>query len=297
LNKATARRSFVAIVAAVVVLAMTACAAWQFLKPSDVASQLDDAALSAAFASKDSVKMKESITSGDYTYTLLGLVSGQDITNYPYYRNEKIRSDRTYVLLAIQRVDGSPILSTEEEGGVPFYASVYIKGERPWSVNIHAMNGGYSETILNGIVYRIVECDDITIFADRGLYFGVNPGVYYEEHAFVYDEQTGELKADSSNHLSSAVFDLPVDVSFANPERAQEYLDVMESTIIRLGNAANLHDTDFQIVDAEGNASEKFKFENGPASYYSVEIIGRVDKFTQEAEYVIVPNDIKVRTK
>jgi len=295
LNKATARRSFVAIVAAVVVLAMTACAAWQFLKPSDVASQLDDAALSAAFASKDSVKMKESITSGDYTYTLLGLVSGKDITNYPYYRNEKIRSDRTYVLLAIQRVDGSPILSTvEEEGGVPFYASVYIKGEKPWSVNMHTMNGGYSETILDGIVYRIVECDDITMFADCGLYFGVNPGSYYERHAFDYNEQTGELKADSSLHISSAVFNLPIDTSLADPERAQEYLDKIENAIIKLDTFKNMNDVILGFVDEEGN---EVKFEHGPNSYFPIQSVKIIDEFTQEVEYIIVPNDIRVRTK
>ncbi|WP_409345354.1 hypothetical protein [Paenibacillus sp. MBLB4367] len=32
-----------------------------------------------------------------------------------------------------------------------------IKGRKPWQVNIVTMNGGYSEVVLDGIMYRLID--------------------------------------------------------------------------------------------------------------------------------------------
>jgi hypothetical protein len=76
-------------------------------------------------------------------------------------------------------------------------------------------------------MYRILACDEVSMFADRGVYLGVNIGSFYDSMAFIYNEQTGELKANPDNDGSSVVFDLPLDKSLADPVKAQEYLDNM----------------------------------------------------------------------
>ncbi|AFL98516.1 hypothetical protein Desde_0019 [Desulfitobacterium dehalogenans ATCC 51507] len=229
LRKSTIRRSFSTVAAAamaLVIFATTAFAASYFLKPSDVANQLGDKTLSAAFDSPTAVNINQSITSGDYTFTLLGLVSGKDITDNPAYNsNGDILGDRTYTVVAIQKKDGSPMPTAQDENYPTFYVSPYIKGLKPWQVNAHTLNGGYIENVVDGVMYRIIDCDEVAMFADRGLYLGVNTGSFYNSEAFNYDENTGMLTADPDFDGASVVFDLPIDKSMANPEKAQTYLD------------------------------------------------------------------------
>lgn len=232
LRKSTVKRSFSTAVAAVVALlaiTTTAFAAWYFLKPSEVADKFEDHALSTAFNSDTAVNINASATSGGYTFTLLAIVSGKDITDHPVYSNGEIRDDRTYAVAAIQKADGSPMPTTQDDeyGNPPFYVSPYIMGLKPWQVNAHTLNGGYSETVVDGVMYRIIDCDGITMFADRGVYLGVNTGSSYDSQAFIFDEQSGKLKANPDFDGSSVVFDLPLDLKLANPEKARQYLDTM----------------------------------------------------------------------
>ena len=230
LKKTTIRRSFSTVAAAVmafVLITTTAFAAWYFLKPSEVADKFEDTALSAAFESESAVNINESITSGDYTFTLLAIVSGKDITDHPTFSNGEIRNDRTYAVTAIQKADGSPMPTTQDDeyGNPPFYVSPYVKGLKPWEVNAHTMNGGYSEMVVDGVMYRIIDCDEITMFADRGVYLGINTGSLYNSQAFIFDELTGELKANPNYNGASAVFNLPIDNKFADAEKAEQYLN------------------------------------------------------------------------
>ena len=98
------KRSFsvaVAAVAVIMLFATTAFAAWYLLTPSEVADKLGNSALSAAFDRETAIKINQSSTSGDYTFTLLAIVSGKDITDQPYISNEELRSDRSYIVTAI----------------------------------------------------------------------------------------------------------------------------------------------------------------------------------------------------
>ena len=88
------------------------------------------------------------------------------------------------------------------------------------------MNGGYSETVEDGVMYRLVECDSVAVFADRGLYFAMSSGSFIcDNRTFIYNEQTGEIKANPDYSGSSVVFNLPLDKSLANPEKAEQYLN------------------------------------------------------------------------
>ncbi|MGE4213885.1 MAG: DUF4179 domain-containing protein [Anaerotignaceae bacterium] len=230
LKKSTIKRSFSAVAVAVMSLLLittTAFAAWVFLKPSDVAKKLGDEKLSTAFDGETAVNINESCTSGDYTFTLLAIMSGKDITDHPTYKNEDVLGDRTYAVVAIAKTDGEPMPTNKDEdyGNQSFYVSPYVKGLKPWQVNAHTMNGGYSETVVDGIMYRMVECDEVTMFADKGVYLGINTGSFFDSAAFIYDEQIGELNANPDYDGASVVFELPIDKALADPDKAKQYLD------------------------------------------------------------------------
>ena len=63
------------IAAAVALLAVSVSAAVVWLTPAQVAEELDNPALAAAFEGKDAIVLNETQTAGDYTVTLGGLVS------------------------------------------------------------------------------------------------------------------------------------------------------------------------------------------------------------------------------
>jgi hypothetical protein len=225
-GKSSVRRSFgaaIAVAAVFLLTATTALAAWFFLNPSEVAENLGDNMLSAAFDSAGAVNINESVTSGDYIFTLLAVVSGNDITDMPYYRNGEVSPDRTYAVIAIQNTDDSPM--TIDAGQRYFFATPLVKGLKPWEVNAATMGGGYYETIVDGVLYRLVECDDVTMFADRGLYFAICTEAFISNGVFSFDGQTGEIGVNPDYSGASAVFDLPIDKSLADPAKSEQYLN------------------------------------------------------------------------
>jgi hypothetical protein len=218
-------------VIAVMLVTSTALAAWGLLKPSEIAERFGNEKLEAAFESEDAVVINESVTSGDYTFTLLGVVSGKDITDGFFYSNGALVDDRTYAVVAIQKADGTPMPGPRDSGydEMEFFATPLVKGLNPIFYNAASMNGGYSETIIDGIVYRLTECDRFDIFADRGLYFAIYTDSFSDLDALVYNEQTGEIAANPDYDGACAVFDLPVDPKLADPEKAEQYLKFLDT--------------------------------------------------------------------
>lgn len=204
----------------VAILAGSALAALNLLKPGEVAKSAGDSALSAAFESKDALAIDETQASGDYTLTLMGLVSGKDISDLPF-TGEGVLPERSYAVVAIRRTDGGSITS---EDTAALYMSPLVKGLKPWMVNINTMNGAYSEIAKDGVVYRIVECDDVAMFADKGLYLCISDTVAFSKDAFDYNEQTDEISPRADYKGVNALFNLPIDPSEADPAKAAEYL-------------------------------------------------------------------------
>jgi len=210
-------------------------AAWKILSPNEVAQKLDDNSLTIAFQSKDGIEINETITSEGYNISFLGVVSGEGISDFKGSAHE-IYPDRTYAIVAISMDDGSPMPATSdyEYGKVSFFVSPLIKGEKPWLYNIVTMNGSYSELVINGVMYRLIECDDVEIFADRGLYLCVSSTSFFSREAYNYNEDTGEVSPNPQFGGVNVLFDLPLDSSKANPKEAEKYLQDLysdESTV------------------------------------------------------------------
>ncbi|MDR0570480.1 MAG: hypothetical protein LBG71_04555 [Clostridiales Family XIII bacterium] len=225
--RATARRrvGMAAVVAVALALtATTALAAWNLLKPGEAVSVIGpNPALRAAFESDGAININKSAESGGYIFTLLAVVSGDGLSDMPYYVDGEIARDRTYAVMAVQNADGAPM--EIDPYFETFLATPLIKGMEPWRFNIVTMNGGKSGFVSDGALYLVVECDNVTAFADRGLYFAVCDSVFINNETFSFDEETGEIGVNPNYGGASAVFELPVSKSLADPEKAAKWLE------------------------------------------------------------------------
>ena len=215
----------VALIAAAIVATVSCigvAATLIFLSPDEVAEQANDNALAQAFTSSDAVSINQTKTFGGKSFTLMGLVSGKDISDYPSMANNEIKSDRTYCVLAIANTDGTPI---DAETADFFFVSPYIEGYNPAMCNICTLHGAGVEVYADGCQYRIVECDNIEVFADHNIKLGVNSGMLYDHSAFNFDEATGSITSVEGYEQLNLLFDLPLDESKADPTAAAEYID------------------------------------------------------------------------
>lgn len=224
MDKKLRRRIPVAAFATALVLSvgsMSAFAAWHYLTPDKVAEVVNEPGLIEAFKSKDAITINESQTYGDLKVTLLGIVSGKNLRKYVI--EEELDEGKTYVVTALEKVDGTPI-----DVETPFrlkHVNVcpLVKGLTPeqqdyvftWSVGLGTIEN-------DGIEYRITECDNVEIFADRGLYISVSD-THDCSDAYQYNEKTGEFARNESYEGINALFDLPIDKSKADPEAAEKY--------------------------------------------------------------------------
>lgn len=74
-------------------------------------------------------------------------------------------------------------------------------------------------------MYRLIECDGVKMFADRGGYLAISSGSpFYNSEAFTYEDSTGEIRPNNDYDGAAVLFDLPLDTSKADPVRAEVYL-------------------------------------------------------------------------
>lgn len=241
-NKTHRKKMPAVVLAAAAVLfvgSLTTAAAWKYLTPDKVAEEVEDQGLAAAFQGKDAVSINESQEYGNYRITLLGIVSGKNLSKYVNSDDKTgdINDDRTYVVTAIENIDGSPRPRTSDDdyGKEPFFVSPLIKGQNPNLFNAVTMSGGYSEVVQGGIQYRITETDNVEMFADRTLYLSVNSGVFYDSDAYQFEEATGEITRNENYHGVNALFQLPLDETKADREKADAYIRQLEKELTETG--------------------------------------------------------------
>lgn len=217
---------------ALVFCSITGFAAYKYFSPSQMAEEMDDDKLAKAFAGEDAVLVNETQEFGDYKITFLGIVGGKDVSEYMECADQgSLLDDRMYIATAIERTDGTPMPDTRDEdyGEEPFFASLYVAGLNPGEYNCITMHGGYSEIVRDGITYRMAETNNLEIFADRELYFGVNSGTFYDSNAYLFDETTGEITRNEAYDGVNALFTVPIDKSKGDPAAAQAFLEELQA--------------------------------------------------------------------
>lgn len=195
-------------------LTITAGAAVMMLRPQDVAQRAGNEALAAAFESGEAVTVNDTKTVGDYSVTLMGLVSGEGLSRVENLPNGVAR-DKTYAVLAYARTDGTAI----EEDVPDLTVSPLVEGHAPWQLNAWTLDGGTCTFAQDGTLYYLFECDNVEIFADHTVYLAVYPGTHTPPSAelFGFDEKTGAITPKGD----TALFSLPLDPAKADPQKAQ----------------------------------------------------------------------------
>lgn len=231
-----------AICCVLVVGSISTYAAWRLLSAGEVVKKYGDLKLAEAFTGEDAVPVNESQTYGNYRITLLGSVSGENISDYLNHGSNRtfylssdgqylaLEDDRLYTVVAIEHADGSPMPDASDDtyGDETFFVSPYVKGLDPQDYNSLTLKGSYTELVIDGVQYRILETNNVELFADRGVYIGVNDGPFYENDAFLYNEATGEITRNESYPGLNALFALPLDPAHADPAAAQSWLDAFD---------------------------------------------------------------------
>lgn len=195
-------------------------AANHYLNPSQIVDEISaDSALSKAFADKDAITINETQTSNGYDITLFGLVSGEKLGVYMPDETKKEVSDKhSYAALAISKSDGSKMSNRN------FCVSPLINGEAFTDVNAATLNVGLSWFEKNGVIYELIECDNLEIFADRGVYLSLVDDFGDEVAAFRMDEATGKYHKVEDYAGTSALFTLPLDKDKADTVAADKFL-------------------------------------------------------------------------
>ena len=264
----------VAIAAVAVVLAagsITTYAAWKYLSMDEVAQGVENDKLAKAFQGKDAIRINESQTYGDYKVTLLGSTSGKSLTKF--YSNGIEHDDRTYVVVAIEKKDGSAM--PKDVGPSDFLVTPSIKGEKPWQCNSFLMHGAASSFVKDGVMYYLSEWDNYEVFAKRGVYLGVLDEAFCDNTSYNFDEKTGEITRNEDYEGLNALFTVPMDESKADEKAADALLEQWQK-------------------DAEGVDEEEAEEQNGDAFTDTFEEESKkwdIDRIQKEA--VLVKNSIK----
>lgn len=251
-------RSGAAAAAAIAILAVgsvSAYAAYRYLTPSQVADEITDGgALAKAFESKDAVLVNEIQKTAGYDITLMGLVSGKDLMPVaPEDSLDSISKEKTYAVLAIAKEDGSPMPSMQDDDYQIFCASALVKGKSFMDVNNGTLNAGAYAFEQDGVQYQILECDNLEIFANIGVYVGVVEDFGEESHAFTMDKETGEYRVDESYDGVKALFAIPLDKSKSDDAAAEKFFKEIEAEDAQDSDSG----TDTQDLDSGTEAQDE----------------------------------------
>ena len=215
MQKGKFRIGLVAAVAAAA-LTITAYAAVVMLRPQDVAREVGNTTLAAAFEGEDAIAVNDSQTVGEYNVTLMGLLSGQGLSLVEGLP-DSITRDKTYAVLAYSRIDGDPITDDVPQLTV----SPLVEGYAPWEVNAWTLEGGTHTFAQEGVLYYLFECDNVEPFADRAVYLAVYPGTHLPPNAATFaisDEGHISVKTGAE----AVLFPLPLETGKADAQKVAD---------------------------------------------------------------------------
>ena len=208
----------VLIAAAIALLAVSVSAVMLWLTPAQVAERLEDSVLAAAFDSADAVALNETGTVGDYTVTLAGMVSGQDLSRAPAEYNGQLISDRTYAVFSLARTDGEPL--EELPDGLSY--SPLVSGYHVNAVNAWTLGATCQSFVQDGVAYYLFDTQNLEMFADHTVYFTIYEGGVPNSATFPTAEDGSISLAEG---VKGALFTLPLDASKADPAAAEAFVE------------------------------------------------------------------------
>lgn len=223
------RRLSIAAAAAICVLAVSTtvavAATVRYLSREEIIKEVKDPYAENAFKNGTTLDINQTVETGDYRFRVYSIATQEKLTENGL--NEGLEGG-TYVIVSIERIDGTSMLDDYHEK--TFLVSPLIQGLEPWSYNIFSMGGSYTQKIKDGILYRIIKCDEIALFADRQIYLSILDDTFYQKDAYHYNEVDGTISREESYDGINLLFELPIDKSRADKEKAAQYLRELEKS-------------------------------------------------------------------
>lgn len=238
-------------------------AAVRHFNGKEIAEQVQDNKLALAFDSEDAISINETQKTGKYDITLLGMVSGKNLSDYESCANGEVLSDRTYAVVAIEPSDGSKMPEKDKDGcnvgyTNQFFVSPFIEGYNPNLYNAYYFNGGATYFVKDGVLYWLLETDNMEVFSNHTIYLGVTESLNTVGESYNYDEKTGKIEKKESYSGVNALFALPIDKSKGSDAAAEKYLKELETK--RAEEDTDAADTE-EVLDIEA-LSKKLTKEN-----------------------------------
>ena len=205
-----------AIVAAAALLMISASAVVLRLSAAQVADRMGQHTLAQAFEDGSAITLNETVESGDYAITLMGLTSGANLDEW----SSDVDAARTYAVVALNRLDGTP-LERETFDFTGHTVTPLVSGYAPWAVNNWTLHSSATGTAVDGTFYFLLNTSDLSVFADRTVYLA-----FYED-GFAPSAETFVMAEDGSIAFAGdyrgahALFTLPLDPALADPAAAE----------------------------------------------------------------------------
>ena len=212
------KKMAVLIAACVALLAVSVSAAVMWLTPAQVAEEHNQPLLAEAFNGPDAISINETVESGDFSITLLGLVSGRNLD----VLNPDLEKDHTYSVLALRRLDGTP-LENETFDFMQYTMTPLVAGTSPAAVNNWTLDAGAGGMAKDGAYYYLLDTQSIEMFADRTVYMAFYEGLVPNNDIFTVAED-GTISFAESFEGPHALFTLPLDPAKADRAAADAFV-------------------------------------------------------------------------
>lgn len=211
---------------ALVIGSISVYAAWKYLMPDQVidemSRQYEQSAwemgdLKEAFSKESSVWVNETQSYGGFDVTLLGITSGENLTNYKYISDGVEQNDQTYILFAIEH-ESLPLESSQDFEG---YFEVFpVAMGYDYETYRGLFVCGSREFNKDGVLYYMYECTNLEKFADHEIYMCVTDDIGLTEYSYLYDNDKNIIARNEEYEGLNALFSLPLDPSKADPKAA-----------------------------------------------------------------------------
>ena len=205
--------------ACIALLAVSVSAAYAWLTPAQVAEEHNQPLLAEAFQGPDAIEINETVESGDFSITLLGLVSGRNLD----VLNQDLEQDHTYSVLALRRLDGTP-LENETFDFSGYTMTPLVAGYSPTAVNNWTLSAFAQGLAKDGAYYYLLDTQSIEMFADRTVYMAFYEGFVPNNTIFTMADDGTIAFCDDFTGVH-ALFTLPLDSAKADRAAADAFVE------------------------------------------------------------------------
>lgn len=204
----------------------------KYLTPQEVAEDVGTGnkdAVKAAFEGDGAVYVNETKNFDKGTVTFLGIAQGSGVNALTGETGAD--NNRSYAVFAFEGFEDG--LAEHDFSNI--YVSPFIKGLAPWQYNAWTIGSdddfganGASEIVRDGVRYQIVECGNVELFADRGVYMGIS--YQMAGGAFEMNEETGEIRPRAEYADKAVIFNIPFDPAKADRAAADAVIEAIRKS-------------------------------------------------------------------